>query len=80
MTGEVSVLRIEWIPKEIVEAFNRLKGYKLLVKGAPGTGKTLFALSICEFLNSKGPALYLSTRVTPEELYSTYTRGFGYGF
>ncbi|MHA1578719.1 MAG: gas vesicle protein GvpD P-loop domain-containing protein [Candidatus Freyarchaeota archaeon] len=72
MTGEVSVLRIDWIPKEVVEAFNRLKGYKLLVKGAPGTGKTLFALSICEFLNSKGPALYLSTRVTPEELYSTY--------
>jgi len=65
-------LEAKCIPWELIEAFNLLRGYKLLIKGAPGSGKTLLALSICEFLNQRGPALYLSTRVTPEELYSTY--------
>ncbi|MEX2725395.1 MAG: gas vesicle protein GvpD P-loop domain-containing protein [Candidatus Freyarchaeota archaeon] len=60
------------LPQELVEASKLLKCYKLLVKGAPGTGKTLLALGICEFLNRGGTALYISTRVTPEELYETY--------
>ncbi len=60
------------LPYELVEVSKLLKCYKLLVKGAPGTGKTLLALGICEFLNRGGTALYISTRVTPEELYETY--------
>ncbi|MGQ9721694.1 MAG: gas vesicle protein GvpD P-loop domain-containing protein [Candidatus Jordarchaeum sp.] len=71
--GIPNKLIIENIPLEVMEAFNHQKSYKLLVKGAPGTGKTLFALIICKFLNQRGPALYLSSRVTPEELYATYS-------
>lgn len=65
-------MSFESIPSEVIEAFTNHKCYKLLVKGAPGTGKTLLALSICAFLNNKAPAIYLSTRVTPENLYQTY--------
>ncbi|MBS7270433.1 MAG: hypothetical protein KIH10_16550 [Candidatus Freyarchaeota archaeon] len=65
-------MRTTNLPHELVEVSKLLKCYKLLVKGAPGTGKTLLALGICEFLNQDGTALYISTRVTPEELYATY--------
>ncbi|MEM3594385.1 MAG: gas vesicle protein GvpD P-loop domain-containing protein, partial [Candidatus Jordarchaeaceae archaeon] len=63
---------VELIPSEVVDALSTQRCYKLLVKGAPGAGKTLLALSICAFLNKKSPAIYLSTRVTPESLYGTY--------
>lgn len=60
------------VPSELMEILNQQKSYKLLIKGAPGTGKTLLALSICELINQGGTALYLTARVTPEELYAEY--------
>jgi MoxR-like ATPase len=36
----------EKIPPELVDALSKDKGFSLLIKGAPGTGKTLLALEI----------------------------------
>ena len=56
---------------ELDGALSPETGFSLLVKGLPGTGKTIFALSvIAEFGGSD--ALYLSTRVSPSSLYKQF--------
>ena len=56
------------IPKELVQ-FLRHNTYSLLIKGRTGTGKTTLALSILKELNINKNCLYISTRVSPEQLF-----------
>ena len=60
------------IPKEILASFRKTRGFRLLVKGEPGTGKTLFVLTLCKSLKDECTPFYITTRVTPEELYTDY--------
>lgn len=58
------------IPAAILEFFVDEQGKTMEVKGTPGSGKTIFALTLLNALNGKG--VYLSTRVDPETLYRIY--------
>lgn len=60
------------IPCEILEVFERFRGYSLLVKGFPGTGKTTFSLELINRLSKNGNGIYLSSRVSPNELYMQF--------
>ena len=55
------------IPKELGQ-FLRHETYSLLIKGYTGTGKTTLALSILKELNISTNCLYISTRVSPDQL------------
>jgi len=57
------------IPSEILEFFNVFPGQSLLIKGKPGTGKTILALTILREICEKGNGLYVSTRLEPKRLY-----------
>ena len=54
------------IPEEISTFFDDEYGKMLLVKGAPGSGKTVFALTLLSML--KGNGAYLATRVDSETM------------
>ena len=58
------------IPIEIRKFFADEYGKTLLIKGEPGTGKTVFALTLLSTL--KGNGVYLSTRIDPDTLYMIY--------
>lgn len=65
------MMDLERLPPELVEALSSDRGFSLLIKGAPGTGKTMLALEILkEFGDSNG--VYLSTRVSPSSLYEQF--------
>ena len=59
------------IPKELLQ-FLRHETYSLLIKGNTGTGKTTLALSILKELNINKNCLYISTRVSPDQLFQYY--------
>mgnify|MGYP000619080595 CR=1 FL=1 len=66
--------RPEWkdrIPPEIISFFEAFPGQSLLVKGRPGTGKTILALEILRAICEEGNGLYISTRMEPHRLYVT---------
>ncbi len=56
-----------WIPAEINTFFKDEYGKTLLIKGAPGSGKTVFALTLLSTLEGNGT--YLATRVDSDTLY-----------
>lgn len=59
--------------EEIESALRSMEGYTLLLKGAPGSGKTTFAVSLLEQIctgDSKGA--YISTRIDPTALYKQF--------
>lgn len=58
------------IPAEILNFFADEQGKTMEVKGTPGSGKTIFALTLLNALQGKG--VYLSTRVDPDTLYRIY--------
>lgn len=60
------------IPAEIIEFFNVFPGQTLLIKGKPGTGKTILSLEILKEICEERNGLYVSTRVTPEKLYNLF--------
>ena len=55
------------IPPELVEALSAERGFSLLIRGAPGTGKTILALEMIHMFGDTN-AVYLSTRVSPSSL------------
>jgi len=57
------------IPEEIVRFFSGPGGMSLMIKGAPGTGKTTFALQYLDEQTDPEKSIYLSTRVSDEALY-----------
>lgn len=56
------------IPEELVN-FLRQETYTLIIKGQAGTGKTTLALTILRELQIKSNCLYISTRISPEQLF-----------
>lgn len=60
------------IPVELAH-FLRQETYSLLIKGHTGTGKTTLALSILRTLNMDKDCLYISTRVSPDQLFQYHT-------
>jgi KaiC/GvpD/RAD55 family RecA-like ATPase len=59
------------IPQELAEVLLSRRGYSLLIKGAPGTGKTILALEIIGLLRDSN-AVYISSRVSPTALYEHF--------
>jgi len=60
------------IPNEIQNFFDAVPGQTILIKGNPGTGKTILSLEILEEICERGNGLYLSTRVSPPRLFELY--------
>lgn len=56
------------IPVELIK-FLKQETYSLLIKGYAGTGKTTLALSILHEMKIDKNCLYISTRVSPEQLF-----------
>lgn len=61
---------MERIPPEIKEFFEAFHGQSLLIKGKPGTGKTILALEILRELCEERNGLYISARMEPQRLYT----------
>lgn len=66
------VIKLASIPNEIVKFFSIKGNSTLLVKGKPGSGKTIFSLECLIKLAKKGCGIYYSTRVCPETVVSQY--------
>ena len=59
------------IPSELLQ-FVRRDTYSLLVKGYAGTGKTTLSLTILRTLKIKNNFFYISTRLSPKQLFIYY--------
>src|SRR6188472_3281659 len=59
------------IPYELMQFVQR-NTYSLLIKGYAGTGKTTLSLSILRALKIKSNFFYISTRVSPKQLFLYY--------
>lgn len=60
-----------YLPNELLEFIQR-DTYSLLIKGFAGTGKTTLALTILKALGSKNNFFYISTRISPKQLFQYY--------
>src|SRR5574337_1595630 len=59
------------IPADLVN-FLRQDTYSLIIKGYAGTGKTTLALTILNEMQIKANCLYISTRISPDQLFLYY--------
>jgi len=59
------------MPEELMRFIQR-DTYSLLIKGFAGTGKTTLALTILRALESKNNFFYISTRISPKQLFQYY--------
>jgi KaiC/GvpD/RAD55 family RecA-like ATPase len=59
------------MPDELMRFIQR-DTYSLLIKGFAGTGKTTLALTILRALESKNNFFYISTRISPKQLFQYY--------
>ncbi|MEA2032150.1 MAG: gas vesicle protein GvpD P-loop domain-containing protein [Euryarchaeota archaeon] len=59
------------VPPELIEALSAERGFSLLIRGAPGTGKTMLALEMIHLFGDAN-AIYLSTRVSPSSLHEQF--------
>jgi KaiC/GvpD/RAD55 family RecA-like ATPase len=59
------------LPDELLH-FIRRDTYSLLIKGFAGTGKTTLALTILRSLESNNNFFYISTRISPKQLFQYY--------
>jgi KaiC/GvpD/RAD55 family RecA-like ATPase len=59
------------IPEDLMHFIQR-DTYSLLVKGFAGTGKTTLALTILNALRVKNNFFYISTRISPKQLFQYY--------
>jgi KaiC/GvpD/RAD55 family RecA-like ATPase len=60
-----------YMPDELMRFIQR-DTYSLLIKGLAGTGKTTLALTILKALESKNNFFYISTRISPKQLFQYY--------
>jgi KaiC/GvpD/RAD55 family RecA-like ATPase len=60
-----------FMPDELVRFIQR-DTYSLLIKGFAGTGKTTLALTILRALRSRNNFFYISTRISPKQLFQYY--------
>lgn len=60
------------IPPEICKFFSGV-GKTLLVKGAPGVGKSIFSLSLLEEMAEANNVIYISTRLNIDSLYDQFS-------
>lgn len=60
------------IPEEILKFSSLKENQILLVKGAPGAGKTTFALKCLKILANPGCGIYYTAKITTEKIYSRY--------
>ncbi|MDQ3837213.1 MAG: hypothetical protein M3270_09825 [Thermoproteota archaeon] len=63
--------RLAQIPEDLLKFIQR-DTYSLLVKGYAGTGKTTLALTILNILGIKNNFFYISTRLSPKQLFQYY--------
>jgi len=66
-----SATKSDRIPDEL-ERFVRRDTYALLIKGKAGTGKTTLSLTILKTLGQASNFFYISTRVSPRQLFTYY--------
>jgi KaiC/GvpD/RAD55 family RecA-like ATPase len=66
-----SAIKSDRIPDEL-ERFVRRDTYALLIKGRAGTGKTTLSLTILKTLGQASNFFYISTRVSPRQLFTYY--------
>lgn len=66
-----SATKLNRIPDEL-ERFVRRDTYSLLIKGKAGTGKTTLSLTILKTLGQASNFFYISTRVSPRQLFTHY--------
>src|SRR5712692_3567117 len=59
------------MPNELGEFVQR-DTYSLLIKGFAGTGKTTLALTILKVLRIRDNFFYISTRISPKQLFQYY--------
>ena len=59
------------LPDELVKFINN-DSYSLLIKGKPGTGKTILALTLMDNLNLNSNYFYISTRLSIKQLFNFY--------
>ena len=59
------------LPSELMRFIQR-DTYSLLIKGYAGTGKTTLALTILRALGARENFFFISTRISPKELFSYY--------
>jgi KaiC/GvpD/RAD55 family RecA-like ATPase len=59
------------IPSELMQFVQR-STYSLLIKGSAGTGKTTLSLTILRALKVKSNFFYISTRISPKQLFVYY--------
>ena len=58
---------------EVESALKLMEGYTLLLKGAPGTGKTTYAITLLQRVcNGDAKGVYISTRIDPTALYRQF--------
>jgi len=60
------------IPPEIANFLNKIDNAVLLVKGEPGSGKTIFTLQYIANQAKRGQGIYFSTRTNAKSLYSQF--------
>ncbi len=60
--------RFTWNTAPELEEFLQGRSVTLLIKGAPGTGKTTLALEILKIMSEKGESTYISTRSSIEKI------------
>jgi GvpD gas vesicle protein len=68
--GQAPTVR-PFLPPELLRFLGR-HSYSLLVKGEAATGKTILALSILRAVDTGNNYLYLSTRVSPSQLFENH--------
>ncbi len=56
-------------PPEIVNFLKQKGSQRLVVKGDAGTGKTIFVLSLLQYLSRYSQGIYVSTRVSYDDIY-----------
>jgi KaiC/GvpD/RAD55 family RecA-like ATPase len=59
------------LPDDLVNFINN-DSYSLLIKGKPGTGKTILALTLMDNLNHDSNYFYISTKLSIKQLFNFY--------